>query len=74
VITALMGAVSGIVVGLGLAALVTVALRHQGLRSVVPTGPLIAFLVVAVLAGILAAVAPARRASRLDPLAALAYE
>ena len=74
VITALMGAIGGIVIGLLLAGLVTVALRHQGLRFVVPVGSLVAFVAVAVLAGVVAGVAPARRASRLNPLEALAYE
>jgi ABC-type antimicrobial peptide transport system permease subunit len=40
----------------------------------VPAGALVAFTVVAVLGGILAAVLPARRAARLDVLTALAYE
>jgi putative ABC transport system permease protein len=40
----------------------------------VPVGSLVAFVVVAGLAGVLAAVLPARRASKLDPLTALAYE
>jgi ABC-type lipoprotein release transport system permease subunit len=37
-------------------------------------GPIAAFTATAILAGILAAVAPARRASRLDVLSALQYE
>jgi putative ABC transport system permease protein len=74
VITSLLGAVLGIGLGLGLAALVTAALHHDGLRFVVPVGSLVTFLVIAVLAGVAAAVAPARRASRMKPLAALAYE
>jgi putative ABC transport system permease protein len=34
----------------------------------------ILFVIVAVLVGILAAIFPARRAARLDPLRAIAYE
>jgi putative ABC transport system permease protein len=74
VITALLGATLGIAVGTFLAALVTVALRDQGTQFAVPVGSIVAFVVIAVAAGILAAVGPARRASRLRPLVALAYE
>jgi putative ABC transport system permease protein len=74
VVTALIGAALGIGVGLFLAALATTALSDEGLRFAVPVGSLVAFTVVAALAGVLAAIGPARRASRLDPLAALQYE
>ena len=74
VITALLGAAMGIVVGLGLAGAVTSAFSDVGLRFAVPGAALIAFTVVAIAAGIGAAVLPARRAARLDPLNALAYE
>jgi putative ABC transport system permease protein len=40
----------------------------------VPTGWLIAFAIIAVIVGILAAIAPARRAARLNVLRALQYE
>jgi putative ABC transport system permease protein len=74
VVTALIGAALGIGVGLMLAGLATTALSDEGLRFAVPVGSLVAFSVVAALAGVLAAIGPARRASRLDPLAALQYE
>ncbi|HJZ61465.1 MAG TPA: FtsX-like permease family protein, partial [Miltoncostaeaceae bacterium] len=74
IVTALIGAALGIGVGLGLSALVTRALAGQGLVFQVPTGSLVAFVVVAIGAGVLAAVLPARRAGRLDVLAALKYE
>jgi putative ABC transport system permease protein len=74
VITALMGALPGIAVGLGLAAAVVAALGEYGLEFVVPTGALVAVAAIAVLAGMAAAVLPARRAARTDVLAALAYE
>ncbi len=74
VITALIGAALGVAVGLALAGLVTSAFADQGLAFSVPAGSLVAFTIVAALAGVLAAVLPARRASRLDPLTALAYE
>ena len=74
IVTALIGAVLGIAVGLFLARLATVALSDEGLRFAVPVGSLVAFTVVAAVAGVLAAIGPARRASRLDVLKALQYE
>ena len=74
VVTALIGAALGIVIGLFLAGLATAALSGEGLRFAVPVGSLVAFTVVAAAAGVLAAIGPARRASRLDPLKALQYE
>jgi putative ABC transport system permease protein len=74
VVTALIGAVLGIAVGLFLAGLATAALSGEGLRFALPVGSLIAFTVVAAVAGVLAAMGPARRASRLDVLHALQYE
>ncbi len=74
IITALIGAGMGIVAGLGLAGIVTSVFGDEGLSFAVPTGSLIVLVVVATIAGVLAAILPARRASRLDPLTALAYE
>jgi putative ABC transport system permease protein len=74
VITALIGAALGLPLGVALAALVTGALSKYGVAFSLPVGTLVVFTVVAILAGILAAIAPARRASRLDVLGALQYE
>ena len=74
VVTALIGAVLGIGVGLLLAGLATSALSKEGLRFAVPVGSLVAFTVVAVVAGVLAAIGPARRAWRLNVLRALQSE
>jgi putative ABC transport system permease protein len=74
VITALIGAGLGIAAGLGLAAIVTSVFADEGLTFAVPAGSLVVLSVVAGLAGVLAAIVPARRASRLDVLTALAYE
>ena len=74
IITAGLGAAMGAAVGLFLGALTVGALSSEGLSFSMPVGTLIAFAVVAVLAGILAAIAPARRAAKLDVLAALQTE
>jgi putative ABC transport system permease protein len=74
VITALIGAVVGIALGLGLAGVAVAMLGKYGVAFAVPAGPLVAVVVVAIVAGMLAAVLPARRAARLDVLSALAYE
>jgi putative ABC transport system permease protein len=74
VITALIGAVLGLVLGIALAALVTAALSDEGLVFSVPVVSLIVFVIVAVIAGMLAAIFPARRAARLNVLEALQYE
>jgi putative ABC transport system permease protein len=74
VITALLGAALGLPLGLFLAALVTEALSAYDVALTIPVGTLFAFTLVAVLAGIAAAILPARRASRLNVLNALHYE
>ena len=74
VITALIGAALGLPLGIFLAALVTQALSQFDLQFAVPVPNLLVFAVVAITAGILAAILPARRASRLRILEALQYE
>jgi putative ABC transport system permease protein len=74
IVTAQLGAVTGIVIGVALGAAVTIAMRGIGMTFTLPIGSLIAFAVVATVAGIIAAALPARRASRLPVLEALAYE
>jgi putative ABC transport system permease protein len=74
VITALIGAVLGLGLGVLLAALVTQALPDSEVPLSLPVTELVGFTVVAVLAGIGAAILPARRASRLNVLDALHYE
>ena len=74
VITALIGAALGLPLGVGLAALVTQSLSKFGVSFSLPVGTLAVFTVVAIIAGMLAAIAPARRASRLNVLDALQYE
>ena len=74
IVTALIGAALGIAVGMFLAVLTTAALSQYGIVFAVPYGTLVVFVGVAILAGMLAAILPARRASRLNVLEALQYE
>jgi putative ABC transport system permease protein len=74
VITALIGTALGLPLGIFLALLVTRALAQYDLQFAIPAVSLIAFVVVAVFAGLLAAILPARRAARLRVLEALQYE
>jgi putative ABC transport system permease protein len=74
VITALIGAALGLVLGSILGVVTTVALADEGFLLSIPVASLIAFAILAVLAGVVAAIPPARRASRLNVLEALAYE
>ena len=74
VITALIGAALGLPLGVFLAVLVTRALSQFNVEFVPPWKNLIGFAIVAMIAGVIAAVAPARRASRLNVLRALQYE
>jgi putative ABC transport system permease protein len=74
VITALIGALLGMVIGVIFAALIAQPLKDEGFALSYPVGQLIVMLVFAALAGVLAAIPPARRASRLDVLRALQYE
>jgi putative ABC transport system permease protein len=74
IITALIGTTLGLGLGLFLAGLVTKAIDMEGLAFSIPVAPLAAFTLVAVIAGIGAAILPARRASRLNVLDALHYE
>jgi len=75
VIIAVIGAVLGIALGLGLgSALAYAVTRSQQPTVVVSPAQLVIFAVAAALAGILASVAPARRAAKLNMLAAIASE
>jgi ABC-type antimicrobial peptide transport system permease subunit len=72
VITALLGAAFGIPLGIVLAVLVGVAIKFSAVT--IPVGTLGVFVIAAILAGIIAAIFPARRAGRLNVLEALQYE
>jgi putative ABC transport system permease protein len=72
VLTALMGAVIGIVLGLVIGGLFSARLKE--IVFVVPWTQLVIFTIAAIVVGLIAAVFPARRAARLNPLEAIAYE
>jgi putative ABC transport system permease protein len=72
VITALLGASFGIPLGVALALMIGVAIKYAAFT--IPWGTLIVFVIAAIIAGLIAAIFPARRAGRLNVLAALQYE
>jgi putative ABC transport system permease protein len=74
VITALIGAVLGTVLGVFFAVIISRPLAGEGFELSFPVGTLVILLILAGLAGVLAAITPARRASKLNVLEALAYE
>ncbi len=75
VIIAVLGAVLGLAVGVLFGYAIVGALDDQGISKVViPGGQLVSYVLLAGVAGVIAAVFPARRAARLDVLAAISYE
>jgi putative ABC transport system permease protein len=74
IVTSLIGAALGMVVGIFLAVLVTHALSSEGVVFAVPWLSIVFFVIAAIAVGILAAIFPARRAARLNVLEALQYE
>jgi putative ABC transport system permease protein len=74
IVTALIGGALGIVVGVFLAILTTQALSDQGIVLTIPWSTIGIFVLATILAGMLAAILPARRAARLNVLEALQYE
>ena len=72
VITALIGAALGIPVGIVLALMIGQAIEYPAFT--IPVGTLVVFVIAAIVAGLVAAIFPARRAARLNVLQALQYE
>jgi putative ABC transport system permease protein len=74
IITAVIGALLGVAVGVLFGVLVSRPLEGEGFVLALPVGTLIVLVVLGAVAGVLAAIAPARRASRIDVLDALAHQ
>jgi putative ABC transport system permease protein len=74
IVTALIGGALGIAVGVFLAVLTTQALSDEGIVLAIPWMTIGLFVLATIAAGMLAAILPARRASRLNILEALQYE
>lgn len=74
VITAGIGAILGIVLGVLFALIVSRPLAEQGFVFTLPVFTLILFFVLAGIAGVVAAIPPARRASKVDVLRAVTTE
>ena len=73
VLVALLGTVLGLIVGTGFGWALVQALSAEGIEVfVVPVGQLMTIAVLAGIAGVIAAILPARRAARLDVLRAIA--
>jgi putative ABC transport system permease protein len=74
VITAGIGAILGTVLGVVFSLIVSRPLADEGFVFVLPIGSLIAFFILAAIAGVLASIPPARRASKVDVLRAVTTE
>ncbi len=74
VITAAIGALLGIVLGIAFAAIVSRPLAEDGFVFELPIGTLVAVVILAAIAGVVAAIQPARRAAKVDVLRAVTTE
>jgi len=75
VLMALLGAVTGLALGTASGIALSRALADEGITELrVPVGTLAIYLAVAAAVGVLAAVGPARRASKVDVLKAITAE
>ena len=74
VITALIGAVLGLVLGVVFAIIVSRPLEADGFVLTFPMVTLILVTILAAIAGVIAAIPPARRASKVDVLRAVTTE
>ena len=75
VIIAVFGALLGIVLGVIFGVAAVIAIPDSFIKIVtIPWGQLVVYLIIAALAGVLAAILPARRAARLNVLDAISHE
>jgi putative ABC transport system permease protein len=68
------GALLGLVIGVVFGFLIVQSVSSEGIEFALPVGQLVVFVVLAVLAGLVAGIPPARRAGRLDVLQAITSE
>jgi putative ABC transport system permease protein len=74
-IVSVIGALMGLAVGTFFGWALVTALESEGITElVIPGGQLAAYVIIAAVAGIIAALPPARRAARMDVLQAIATE
>jgi len=74
VIIAVFGTLMGVAVGLVFGRVILEALKDQGIAFALPTGQIVIYVLLAILAGLIAGTFPARRAAKLDILRAIATE
>jgi putative ABC transport system permease protein len=75
VIIALFGAVIGLIIGTAMGVAFAASLKNQGITQIsIPFSSLVGFLILAALLGLAAASWPARRAAKLNVLAAIAAD
>ena len=74
VITAMIGAIVGAVIGIAIGVAAVKALEDDGLVLSFPIAGIVVVLVLAAIAGVVAGIWPARRASKIEVMEALQYE
>jgi putative ABC transport system permease protein len=71
-VISLIGAVSGAVLGIGIGLALSQVLKDEGIKSIsIPAGQIAIYVALAAVAGVLAAVGPARSAAKVDILKAV---
>jgi putative ABC transport system permease protein len=71
-VIALIGAVSGAALGIGIGIALSQVLKDEGIKAIsIPVGQIAIYVAVAAVAGVLAAVGPARSAAKVDVLKAV---
>jgi putative ABC transport system permease protein len=74
-VIALIGAVSGAGLGIGIGLALSQVLKDEGIKSIsIPVVQVVIYVILAAVAGVLAAVGPARAAARVDVLKAVVTE